>query len=141
MKRFIKCVCVILVLTMVLPVAASAAGIQNSRASYYFAASTAYLNYTSATTFQVCFSVTATGIMDELGASAITVQRRASENDPWESVKTYYSSTYTNLIDYDQATHSAYVTYYGTSGYEYRAYIQLHAKNDSGEAWYPRYAY
>ena len=79
--------------------------------------------------------------MDELGASRITVQRRASSSDSWESVKNYYPSSYSQMIDYDQATHAACVSYTGTAGYEYRAYVEFYAKSGSGTGYTGAYAY
>ena len=141
MKRFIRCVCILLVLAMVLPMTAFASSVENSRASSYFAVSSAFLKTTSGNTFQVCFNVTCVGSMDEIGANFIKVQQRASEEDEWETVKTYYKEDYPNIVDYGQVTHAATVTYTGTSGYGYRAYIELYAKKGTGEAFYPKYAY
>lgn len=120
---------------------AFAAESKDTRSSMFFTKSSVYLSTISGNTFNVCFRVTATGVMDELGASAIIVQRRASANDPWENMKTYYPSVYSQMIDYNQATHTGSVTYTGTSGYEYRAYVELYAKNSSGTGYMPEYAY
>ena len=141
MKRFLRCVCFVLIFAMTVPIFASASEVINTRASSYFAKSTAYLYYTSDTTFYVCFSVTGVQPMDEIGANFIKVQRRASEDEEWTTVRTFTKENYTNLVDYNQTTHSAEIIYYGTAGYEYRAYIELYAKNSSGEGFYPRYAY
>ena len=141
MKRFTRCACAVLAVFMLLVTPAFAAETQNSRASMYFTMYSAYLSTVSGNTFDVCFSVTATGIMEELGSSVIVVQRRASENDQWQDVKTYYPSVYKQMIDYDQVTHSATVRYTGTSGYEYRAYVELYAKNSSGTGYTGAYAY
>lgn len=141
MKRFIRCVCILLALSMLLVTPAFAVESQNSRASIYFTMSSVYLSTVSGNMFDVCFSVTGTGVMDEIGASVIIVQRRASSSDPWEDMKTYYPSSYKNMIDYDQVTHSATVRYTGTSGYEYRAYVELYAKNSDGTGYMPEYAY
>lgn len=141
MKRFTRCICILLVLSLFVPTPALASSAQNSRASYYFAASMAYLETTTGNTFQVCFNVTCTGIMEEVGANFIKIQCRASENEEWETVEKFTKADYPNLIDYNQTTHAATVSYTGTSGYEYRAYIELYAKNSNGKAYYPKYAY
>ena len=141
MKRIVRCICIILALTMLMVTPAFAAETNTQRSSIFFSKSSVYLSTISGNRFNVCFSVTATGIMDELGASVIIVQRRASSSDPWQNVKTFYPSTYTNMIDYNQVTHSSNVTYTGTSGYEYRAYVELYAKDGSDVGYMPEYAY
>lgn len=141
MKRFSQSICIILVMAMVLAMPAHAAGIQDSRASSYFTMSSTYLEPISDTRFEVWFRVTATGTMDELGSSMIIVQRRASSSDDWENDRYYYPDTYTQMIDYDQTTHAACVTYTGSADYEYRAYIELYAKKGTGTAYMPAYAY
>lgn len=141
MKRFIRSICIILVLSMVMITPALATENNNTRASMFFTRTSAYLHTVSGNTFEVWFSVTATGTMDELGSSAIIVQRRASSSDAWENMKTFYPSSYAQMIDYDQVTHAACVRYTGTSGYEYRAYVEFYAKNSSGSGYTGAYAY
>ena len=141
MKRLTRFVCFALVAAMLLATPAHAAFPQDARASHYFVSSSVYLDTVSGNTFDVCFAVTATGIMDELGASVIIIQRRASESDPWQPVSYYYPSSYPQMIDYGQGTHAASVRFYGSAGYEYRAYVELYAKNSRGEGYMPAYAY
>lgn len=141
MKRFTQSVCILLVMSMVLAIPAYAAGIQAAKGSSYFTMSSVYLEPISDTRFEVWFRVTATGTMDELGSSMIIVQRRASSSDEWENDRYYYPSTYTQMIDYDQITHAACVTYTGSDDYEYRAYVELYAKKGTGTAYMPEYAY
>lgn len=141
MKRFTQCVCVILVLSMVLAFPVQAVSVSDNRASSYFGMSSVYLEPISDRRFEVWFRVTATGTMDELGSSMIIVQRRASSSDDWENDRYYYPSTYTQMIDYDQITHAACVTYTGSPDYEYRAYVELYAKKGTGTAYMPEYAY
>ena len=141
MKRFAKFICFALILAMLLTTPVYAASVQNSRSSAFFTMSSVYLSLVSGNTFKVCFSVTATDIMDELGASVIIVQRYDADTDSWISVRSFYPSTYRQLIDYNQGTHAASVTYTGASGFEYRAYVELYAKNSSGVGYMPEYAY
>lgn len=141
MKRFIRCVCFVLAVSMLLVTPAFASENQSSRSSMFFSKISTYLYPVSGNTFEVWFSVTGTGMMNELGSSMITVQRRASSSDPWENMKTFYPSSYTQMIDYNQVTHAACVSYTGTSGYEYRAYVELYAKNSSGTGYTGAYAY
>lgn len=141
MKRFTQCICLLLICAMLLPTVAMAASVGDTRASSYFSYSSAYLVQTG-NSYEICCTVTATGLMDELGFAVIKVQRRlAGSDDEWETRKTFTKEDYPHLIDYNQATHAASVTYGGLPAYEYRAYLELYARNSNGKAFYPRYAY
>lgn len=135
MKQFIKCICLVLSLAMLLTVPAYAA---EARTSSFFARSSVYLYETSATTFQAWFDVTGMRIMDKIGAKEIKIQR-SSDNENWTTMATYSMDSYSSLICEDTITHSACVTYTGTRGYYYRAYIKLYAKDDTGTATWSRY--
>lgn len=135
MKRFTRFVCIFLVTSMLLAIPAFAA---EARASNYFIKSSVYLEKTSSTTFEAWFDVDAIGIMDELGASVIKIQK-SSDGTSWTTMKTYTKETYSSLICEDTASHAACVTYTGTTGYYYRAYIILYAKNSTGSGEWYRY--
>lgn len=76
--------------------------------------------------------------MTELGASIIKVQR-SSDGANWTTMKTFYKEDYSQMICTNTVCHAAYVTYTGTRGYYYRAYIELYAKNSSGTGIMPEY--
>ena len=129
MKRFVRVVCMILVLASVMTMPAYAAEVADSRASNYFMSSSAYFNVISGSEFEIWFDVTAVGLMDELGASKIELER-SSDGVNWSPVKTFYSSNYPQLLDPDDTsfTYSGYVTHTYTSGYYYCATVTLYAK-------------
>lgn len=135
MKKFTCLICIILIVSLVLPTAALAA---EDRASEYFAADSCYLYKTSSTSFQVWFDVTSVAGMDELGTSVIKVQR-SSDGSTWTDMKTYTKESYSQMIATNTVTHSGYVTYTGAAGYYYRAYVKFYAKKGSGSASLPRY--
>ena len=139
MKRFIQCVCLILVLSVFLAIPVTAEEI-SPWSSRYFMSVSAYIYNVSSTQFQVRFNVTATGMMDELGVNSIEVQRSA-DNSNWEHVKTYTKEGYENLVVSDTFDHSSYVTCSKASGYSYRAYVEFYAKDSSGTGYYGYYAY
>lgn len=133
MKRFHRCVCILLVIAMLMVVPAFAA---EARASDYFWSSSVYLANISGTRFEAWFDVDAVNVMDELGASEIKIQR-SSDGTNWTTMKTYTKESYSNLICEDTNSHAAYVSYTGTAGYYYRANITLYAKKGTGSAeWY-----
>lgn len=137
MKRFIRIIAMLTVLAtmVVMPVWAEAA---NSRASSFFGSSNVYLYKLSGTQFEVWFNVTATGGMDELGASEIKIQR-SSDGENWSTMRTYIKEVYSNMTDTNTSNHASYFTYTGTAGYYYRAKITLYAKNDEGTGYLERY--
>ena len=138
MKRFTKYVCLILSLVMIMALPAQAAENENARSSSYFMRSSVYLYETSSTTFQAWFDVTAVRTMDKIGASEIKIQR-SSDNENWSTMKTYSMANYSNLIATNTAGHESCVTYTGTSGYYYRAFIKLYAEDETGTATWSRY--
>lgn len=138
MKRFVKGICLILSLAMLLALPAQAVETADTRSSSFFIASSVYLYETSDTTFQAWFDVTGVRIMDKIGAKEIKIQR-SSDNENWTTMRTYSMEDYASLICENTSTHSACVTYTGTRGYYYRAYIKLYAKDETGTATWSRY--
>ena len=138
MKRFLRLICLLLVCTTICSITANAA--ENiARGSDYFMSRSCYLWKTSSTQFQVWFDVTAMGIMDELGASTVKVQRSA-DGENWEDMQTYRKANYSNMICENTGMHASYVTYSGAQpGYYYRAYVCFYAKNAEGIAQYNSY--
>ncbi len=133
MKRFVRLICLMLVIASVMTMPAYATEVTDQRASNYFAFGSAYFNVLSDTKFEIWFDVTATGLMDELGASQIVLER-SSDGVNWTPVKTFNKANYTSMMDPDDVSgaYSGYVTYTYTSGYYYCATVTLYAKNGSG---------
>lgn len=138
MKRFVKCVCLLLAMSLMMAVPVCAAENPNTRGSQFFMASSVYLDPTSGTAFQVWFDITAVGMMDELGAKSITIQR-STDNANWSNVSTYSRYSYSNLICKNTSEHASYITFYGSSGYYYRAYVELYAKDGNSSATVGKY--
>ena len=134
MKRFTKCLCLILALSLVLAIPVSAQEATSPYSSSFFMSRAAYLWRTSSTSFQVWFEITAVRGMQELGVKYIDIER-SSDGVNWSVVKTYDRSSYSNLIVYNTANHCSYVTYNDVqSGYQYRAYVHFYAKDSTGSA-------
>lgn len=132
MKRFVKCLCLVLALSLCLALPAAAAEETAPYASNFFGSRDAFLHQTSSTSFQAWFEVTALRGMAELGAQYIDIER-SSDGVNWYVVKTYDRSSYSNLIKYNTGDHCSYVTFTGMeSGYQYRMYVRLWAKDSNG---------
>lgn len=139
MKRFTRLVCMILVVCLVAAVPVHAESQVEPRASAFFSSHSAYISKASSTLFYVCFDVTATGKMDELGATSIEVER-SPDGENWTRMRTYRSDVYTDMLCKNTSGHGGYVTYsMATPGYYYRAYITLYAKNSTGTGIRYRY--
>lgn len=138
MKRFIRLVCFVLVMTVCLATPAAAAEEVSTWSSSFFTCHSAYLWKVSDSEFRVWFDVTAVKGMEELGASVIKVQR-STDNENWTTMSTYKKAVYPQMVAYNTGNHCSYVTYYGTSGYYYRALVTFYAKNSSGTGEYYYY--
>ena len=136
MKRFIHSVCLLLVVATVLTIPAMAVG--EERASNFFMRTSTYLSKVSGTTFKVWFDVTAVSPMDELGVKTIKIQR-SSDKTNWSTMKTYSKDNYSQMIDEDATSHADCVTYTGSVGYYYRAYVVFYAKDGSNIGEYSMY--
>jgi len=138
MKRFLRCTCLILVMSMFLAVPAFAAETVEPRASSFFTKCSVYLCNVSGNSFEAWFNVTGTGTMDMIGAEFIKIQR-SSDDSNWTTVKTFSRSSYSNLVDTNTTAHTTGVSYTATGGYYYRAYIQLYAEKGIGCGYWDRY--
>lgn len=148
MKRFTRAVCVILIVALMAAVPVYADdGIAPCSSSFFMRYDT-YLYAVSSTTtttrFQVVFDVTGTGIMDEIGVNYIEIQR-SSDGQNWTVMRTCTPANYSQMIDYDTHSHVDYISYTGTKGYYYRAYVEFYAKNSTGQGsmsdWTPIYQF
>ena len=140
MKRFSRCLCLVLSLLMLFAIPAQAVQIENTRESNFFGNSAVYLCRTAGYSFQAWFEVTCVRTMDQVGAKEIKIQQ-SSDNENWTTVATYSMSDYPSLIEEDWVGHSACVSYTGSSGYYYRAYYNLYAKDDdTGIGTWGRYS-
>ena len=131
MKRFTRCICLLLVCVMMFSTTAFAAETEDTRASMFFAGSSVYFWNTSGRNYEIWFDVTAVGTMAELGTSKIQVQR-STDNANWTTVRTYYKEDYSQMTDTNTAWHMDCVPFTATTGYSYRAIVTLYAKNSSG---------
>ena len=137
MKLHIKLICILVIISMMMTTGFAVENV-NQRASSYFTMSSVYLHKISSTQFQVWFEVTATGGMTKLGASTIKVQRSTDKTN-WTTVATYEMEDYSSMVASNTSAHQGYVTYTYTTGYYYRAYVELYAKNSNGTGYYDAY--
>ena len=140
MKRFVKLTCLVLAFMLVMAIPAGAQEI-TPYASSYFMSYNAYFDEITSTSFEVWFSVTALRRMEMLGVSYIDIER-SSDGSNWRVVKTYDYSSYPDMMAYNAVGHGGHITYSERqSGYQYRAYLNLYAKEGSGSSGYGVYIY
>lgn len=140
MKNFLKVLCAILVISMVLSVPVFAAEETNPWSSAFFVLYSTYLYRTTGTQFEIWFEVDARDVMQELGVNSILLQE-SSDGENWITVKTYEPEDYPQMICENTGSHAECVSYTGRTGYDYRAYVSFYAKNSSGIGERYVYAY
>lgn len=136
MKRFVRIVCLLLVFASLASITAYAQE-QATRASSYLSSYRAYCTKTSSTTVRVTFQVIGTDTMDEIGAKTIKVQY-SSDQVNWTTAKTFNSSSYSSMIDYNTGMHGTELSCTVPSGKYYRAEVTFYASkgNGFGERYY-----
>ena len=142
MRKSIRIICMLLVLSMSLVFPVYADSSVEPRGSAFFSAYGASLYKMSSTTFEVWFDVDSNvALMDEIGVSLIEVYRSPNGED-WTLMKTYGKEDYPEMIDTDTGSHTGYVTYNGaTPGYQYTAYVEFYARNSTGTGYRDVYTY
>lgn len=140
MNRFIKVVCLILIVAMVTTVPVFAEPDTTPWASAYFVSYGTYLYRTTGTSFEIWFEVVARDIMQELGVNSILLQE-SSDGQNWTTVHTYEPEDYPQMICTNTGSHADCVSYTGRSGYDYRAYVSFYAKKSTGIGERYVYAY
>lgn len=131
MKRWFRCISLMVAISMLLAVPVLAAETVTPRASDYIMRTCVYLDQTSGTQFDIWYEVVALGQMDELGAYTIKIQKSANGSD-WTTVYTFTQDDEPGMVLENSWAHFGYVTYTGVSGYYYRAKITLFAENSKG---------
>ena len=128
----------ILVISLASPLYASAAsteGIQ-PRASDYLSSYNTYICAMGNGKLQIWYTVVGMDDMDEIGVLNIRLYE-SSDKTNWTRVKTYSYVDYSSMLIEDDWSHSSYVSYNGTAGKYYKAYVCIWAgKNGSGDTRY-----
>lgn len=129
-----------LCLVLVLAFPCNAATVEDNSctpyASYYINSYNTYVCAMGSGSVQVWFSITGTNYMDEIGSLSIMLYE-SSDNTNWTRVKTYLHDDYSKMLATNKVSYSSYVSYQGTAGKYYKAYVCLWAgKNGGGDTRY-----
>lgn len=131
MKRFIKIICLIMVIIMPLVTVAHAEEVSPYSSLFFIRYSTWMgINYNKS--IVVYFDVVGKGIMDEVGVYSVEIQE-SEDNKNWTVIDTLTAEMYPYFICEDTGSHyDNVVFYYGSTGYYYRARVTFWGKNSSG---------
>lgn len=135
---FIKITALCLVLILATPITVNAADNNDIMpyASYYLDAYNTYICTMGSGKLQIWYEVAATGYMDEIGTLRIMLYE-SSDNSTWTWVKTFTHENYSSMLAYNDNYHCSYVSYQGTAGKYYKAYVCIWAgKNSGGDTRY-----
>ena len=138
-KSFVvRLLAVIMIVAMIVRMSVSAAMPQTVQpyASAYLDNYSAYVYLPGDGEVRVYFNVQGTGYMDELGALTIELWESSNGSD-WDWVETFNHDTTSGMLSYNDNYHSGYVSYDGTAGYYYKAYVGIWGgKDGSGDSRY-----
>lgn len=131
----LRIIALIMVLSIVAPLNVGASEIL-PRASYYLTSYNAYVYLPGTGEVRVYFNAEGTGYMDELGALSISLYE-STDGINWTWVKTFKHNTTAGMLSYNDDFHSGYVSYNGTAGRYYKAYVCIWGgKNGEGDTRY-----
>lgn len=130
MKRCVRFLSIFLAVAIIFAFPICEVEAAEERSSYYFAGYSVYL---WEPTNEAWFEVTAVGVMDELGASKIKIQR-STDQENWTTVQTFEMEDYSQMTAEGKASYANCVPYTFTNGYYYRGVVTLYAKKGNGTA-------
>lgn len=122
----VKLIAILLFIVMLCPSEALAV---ESRASYYLSGYGAYVYPAGWGKVQVWFEVDGTNDMDEIGALEIQLFE-STDNENWTWVKTFRFTDYSDMLAYNDYSHTGHVEYNGVIGRYYKAYVCVWAGKD-----------
>lgn len=134
----IKLIAIILVLSLITPCTASAVTSESITpyASKYLSLYSAYVYVTTSGEVQVWFEVMGADDLDEIGALRIVLYE-SSDNSNWDDVKTFLYESTSDMLFYDDDYISSHVSWQGTYGKYYKAYVTIWGgKNGGGDTRY-----
>lgn len=137
-RSIIRIIAFLLVLSLITPCSVMAATVEEIQpyASYYLTAYNTYICRVNGNEIQIWYEVMGTGDMDEIGVLSIKLYE-SSDNTNWTRVKTFSHENYSSMLAEDDWYHCSYVSYQGSAGKYYKAYVCIWAgKNGSGDTRY-----
>ena len=134
-KNLIRLTALLLVFVLAVPMEAAAA-VQEPvmpMASDYFKSYNGYTTALGSGRIGVSFTVNGVNKMDKLGSTSIAVYE-STDNATFTYVATFWSSSYSSMMGQNTLSHGTTLSYSGTAGRYYKAYINIRAEKDGGYA-------
>lgn len=127
----IRIVAILLAFSLVMPLSVYATSNDQVLpcASYYLDAYGAYIYNAAFGKVTVYFNVSGVNYMDEIGSLNIKIYE-SLDGENWYWVETYTHDGTAGMLDYNDIYHSGSVTYQGTIGRYYKAYVCIWAGKD-----------
>lgn len=132
MKKFLKSFSICLIIITMISTTAFAAAPNDPvdpQSNSYIWTTTVGIVPLGSGKIEIDFSVTATGKMTDLGATRVTVYK---ENGTIVATYIYTDPGYGYMIGHNKSTHTASVTYQGSTGQRYYAIVTFYAGNLNG---------
>ena len=120
----------VIAVTMICVMAFGSAALAAERASYYISYKGGGITATGNGNMRIVFSVTATGMMDELGAYSVCI---CNEDDDDVACIYYTDPGCSDMMTTNDYSWDGSVNWKGVSGERYYAVITFYAKNSSGD--------
>ncbi len=137
-KRLLKIVSLILCISLLVPCSAYAAEVSEVQpcASYYLNSYQTYICAIGNGKIQVWFNVVGVGTQDELGTLSIKIYE-STDKQTWTWKTTFLHERVSNMLAYNTYHHCSSVTYQGTVGKYYKAYVCIWGGSDgNGDSRY-----
>ena len=134
----VKLIALMLIFAIISPLSVSAEALEKSqtRASDYLSSYNTYVCAMGSGKLQIWYTVVGMDDMDEIGVLSIKLYESTDQTN-WTRVKTYSHENYSSMLAEDDFFHSSYVSYNGTAGKYYKAYVCIWAgRNGSGDTRY-----
>ncbi len=129
--RIVKLFALFLTLVFLIPTTTFAAEPEQlmPRASYYLMGYQTYVCPVGNGEVQVWYDVIGAGTQDELGTLRIMIYE-SSDNQNFTWKKTFLHEDYSSMLAYNTSSHMSYVSYQGTAGKYYKAYVCIWGGKD-----------
>ncbi len=126
-----KTIALVLCVCVFFPCVVSAAALPEleTHASDYLSSYQTYVCPVGGGEVQVWFNIVGAGTQDELGTLSILLYE-SSNNQTWTRVKTFLHENYSSMLTYNKIHHASYVSYQGTVGKYYKAYVCIWGGSD-----------
>jgi len=111
--------------------------IAQARASLYISSFGAAATAVGGGNVNVGYTITGTGVMDDIGSTEVHIFERLPNSSTWNFVRVYRYSQSGNghMLGSNKHTHSSSITYQGTAGRQYYAIVYFWAgKNNAGDS-------